>query len=223
VRVPFADHSLIPIPSSNITNTTNEIDYLFLSDIFATGCTALDYSGFEAGDTVAVFGAGPVGLLSTYSAILRGASAVYVVDSIPQRLQLVESIGAIPVSLNGTNFTAAEQILQYEPGGATRSIDCVGYKAVNRELETQSNVIILDMVAVTAMRGGMVTVGIFAAPGESDGTPLGNSTSPNIQFPIADFLYQRTYISSWTCRSEACGTALDAVCCYWKGDTEIYC
>lgn len=133
VRVPFVDHSLIPIPSSNITNTTNEIDYLFLSDIFAAGWTALGYSGFQAGDTVAVFGAGPLGLLSAYSAILRGASAVYVVDSIPQRLQLVESIGAIPVSLNGTNFTAAEQILQYEPDGVTRSVDCVCYEAVNRD------------------------------------------------------------------------------------------
>lgn len=61
-RVPFADDSLITVPlTANTTNATAEQNYVLLSDIFATGWTALDFSGFEAGDTVAVFGAGPVG------------------------------------------------------------------------------------------------------------------------------------------------------------------
>ena len=118
-------------------NTTQEVNHLFTSDIFATGWTALDFAGFETGDTVAVFGAGPVGLLSAHSALIRGASRVYVVDSVPQRLQLAESIGAIPISFNGTRG-AVEQILELEPNGVTRSVDCVGYEALTRNMRFKS-------------------------------------------------------------------------------------
>lgn len=73
--MPLADDSLIPIPFNNHTNNaTKELDYLMISDIFTTSGQALTYSGFEPGDSVAVFGAGPVGLLAAYSALLRGAS-----------------------------------------------------------------------------------------------------------------------------------------------------
>lgn len=91
----------------------------------------MSYSGFEAGDSVAVFGAGPVGLLAAYSAILRGASRVYSVDSVPMRLEKAASIGAVPISLNSSTATPVEQILQHEPNGVTRSVDCVGYEAVD--------------------------------------------------------------------------------------------
>ncbi|KAL4963500.1 glutathione-independent formaldehyde dehydrogenase [Aspergillus stella-maris] len=190
--VPFADNSLIPVPSSNTSNTGStpeQISYLFLSDIFATGWTALTYSGFETGDTVAVFGAGPVGLLSAYSAILRGASRVYVVDSVPSRLDLAESIGAIPISLNGTADAGgpAAEILRREPNGVARSVDCVGYEAVNSNLERQENTIILDMVNVTSPYGGMGTIGVFAALDRSDGTPLAGNSTGMVEFPVADF------------------------------------
>ena len=167
-------------------NTTQEVNHLFTSDIFATGWTALDFAGFETGDTVAVFGAGPVGLLSAHSALIRGASRVYVVDSVPQRLQLAESIGAIPISFYGTRG-AVEQILELEPNGVTRSVDCVGYEALDSNLEGQTNAVILDMIAVTSQRGGIGSVGVYTNPGATSGTPLGNSTTSYIQFPIVDF------------------------------------
>ncbi|KAK2059289.1 GroES-like protein [Colletotrichum caudatum] len=132
--VPYADGNLIPIPLTHETaNSTAEQDYLTVSDIFATGWAGIDYSGFRPGDSVAVFGAGPVGLLSAYSAILRGASRVYVVDHVEQRLGLAASIGAIPI-----NFVKADpvaQILAYEPNGVMRSVDCVGMEALNSHLE----------------------------------------------------------------------------------------
>lgn len=70
VRVPHADISI------NGTNSTlnSEIDYLLASDIFSTAWTGLTFAGFNPGDTVAIFGAGPVGQLAAYSAFLRGAS-----------------------------------------------------------------------------------------------------------------------------------------------------
>lgn len=109
--------SLIPIPKTK-SNGTSIIDYLFIGDIFSTAWTALQWSGFQAGDTVAVFGGGPVGLLAAYSAKIRGASRIYVVDPYPARPALAKSIGAIPISLNGS-VSAVDQILALEPLGVT--------------------------------------------------------------------------------------------------------
>ncbi|EPE32164.1 NAD(P)-binding Rossmann-fold containing protein [Glarea lozoyensis ATCC 20868] len=187
IVVPFADHSLWHIPSNGAVNTSREIDYLFTSDIFATGWSGVSYSGFVPGDSVAIFGAGPVGLLAAHSAIIRGASRVYVVDHVEQRLELAESFGAIPINFNGTNGTAVEQIMRLEPDGVTRSVDCVGYEAVNKINERQSNLIIMDMVAVTSSRGGISSVGVYTHNGATAGTPLGNTTTPNVEFPIVNF------------------------------------
>ncbi|PVH71553.1 alcohol dehydrogenase [Cadophora sp. DSE1049] len=187
VVVPFADHSLWRIPAADAGNTTKELDYLMNADMFATGWAALDFSGFEAGDTVAIFGAGPVGLLAAYSAILRGASRVYIVDHVPHRLQMAESIGAIPISLNGTAEGPVEQILRLEPDGVTRSVDCVGYEAVNSNLEPQADRVILDMVAVTSVRGGLGVVGLYNSPDSTAGTPRGDTVARSMTFPIADF------------------------------------
>lgn len=128
--------------------------------------------------------------MSAHSALIRGASRVYVVDWVPLRLAQAESIGAIPISLNGTDLSAVEQILRLEPEGVTRSVDCVGYEAVNENLELQRNKVILDMVAVTSARGGIGSVGVYLAPGSTPGTPLGN-ISDVVEFPIADFFSKR--------------------------------
>ena len=58
----------------------------------------VSWSGFEAGDKVALFGVGPVGLLTAYSAILRGPARVYSIDCVEDRLELAASIGAIPIN-----------------------------------------------------------------------------------------------------------------------------
>ncbi|KAL2817478.1 hypothetical protein BDW59DRAFT_175435 [Aspergillus cavernicola] len=173
IVVPYAEKSLIPIPANTTEET--EISYLFLSDIFATGWTAVIFSGFEAGDTVAIFGAGP-----------RCFARVYVVDSVPARLDRARSIGAIPIPLNGTGGPA-RQILDLEPNGVTRSVDCVGFEAANSTLERQENTIVVDMVNITSQRGGMGTVGVYAAPGYSEGTPLARNDAGVVEFPVADF------------------------------------
>ncbi|GKT96917.1 alcohol dehydrogenase protein [Colletotrichum tofieldiae] len=159
VRVPHADYNLIPIPNPDTLNATREIDYLFVGDIFATGWTALNFAGFKTGDTVAIFGAGPVGLLAAHSAMIRGASKVYVVDYVAERLRLAASIGAVPI-----DFTASdpvEQILALEPNGVRRSVDAVGYEAVNATLDIQTDIVIRNMVAVTGYNGGMGGVGVY--------------------------------------------------------------
>ncbi|KAI7976264.1 hypothetical protein EIK77_010737 [Talaromyces pinophilus] len=178
------DDGLIRIPLS--TNDTLINDYLMLSDIFATGWTALDYAGFEAGDTVAVFGAGPVGLLAAYSAILRGASRVYSIDYVADRLQLAESIGSTPI--NFRDVDPVQQILALEPQGVACSIDAVGYEQVNQNLTVQSDVIIQNMLAITSRGGGMGTVGVYV-PEESNspGAPRGSTVHTHANISLAQF------------------------------------
>ncbi|KAF9695722.1 hypothetical protein EKO04_006324 [Ascochyta lentis] len=171
-RVPFADDSLIPIPLNGSSNSsTAELDYLMISDIFTTGWHALSYSGFEAGDTVAVFGAGPVGIMAAYSAMLRGASRVYSIDHVPSRLDLASSIGAIPINFNTTDPVA--EILAREPAGVTRSVDCVGFEAVNATGHAANGIVVNNMVAVTASAGGMGIAGVyFPASNSTAGAPF---------------------------------------------------
>ncbi|KAF2457788.1 hypothetical protein BDY21DRAFT_302815 [Lineolata rhizophorae] len=174
------------VPSGNENASyPDPTDFLFLSDIFATGWTALDYAGFEPGDTVAVFGAGPVGLLSAYSAILRGASRVYSIDHVESRLQMAASIGAIPINFVETD--PVQEILRLEPSGVRRAVDCVGFEAVNADLELQENIIVHQMVAVTGFRGGVGQVGVWDSAGNTTGTPYAATLSPNITFPMSDF------------------------------------
>ncbi|RYP66890.1 hypothetical protein DL771_007547 [Monosporascus sp. 5C6A] len=152
IRAPFADNGLIPIPPLKTTNSTTDEaisladDYVMLSDIFPTGWTALDYAGFRAGDSVALFGAGPVGLMAAYSAIIRGASTVYSVDYVPERLRLAESLGAVPINFREAD--PVEQILERKPSGVVRSVDAVGYEQFDRNLTVAPATIIHNMLAV---------------------------------------------------------------------------
>ncbi len=58
-----------------------------LADIFPTGYHGAEVAEVKPGETVAIFGAGPVGLMAAYSCLLRGAAQVYIVDRVPERLQ----------------------------------------------------------------------------------------------------------------------------------------
>ncbi|KAK5674520.1 hypothetical protein LTS10_012716 [Elasticomyces elasticus] len=194
LRVPFADEGLIPVPSFNYTDTTTnqtlslENDYVMLSDILATGWAALDFAGFQPGDTIAVFGSGPVGLMAAYAAILRGASRVYSVDYVAEHLSLAKSIGAIPI--NFVEADPVDQIMALEPNGVTRSVDCVGYEQVNRNLTVQPDVITNNMMAVTSTGGGMGTVGVYDRPASnSTVAPRAGTIRDPVPFSLADFFF----------------------------------
>src|SRR5699024_7961719 len=122
LRVPFADYNCVPLPAG----TEHEQDFALLADIFPTGYHATELAGVLPGETVAVYGAGPVGLMATYSAFLRGASRVFVVDKVAHRLQLATQIGAEPI-----NFDDGDPVDQISDAlgdyGTDRGIDAVGY------------------------------------------------------------------------------------------------
>ena len=71
---------------------------MMLADIFPTSYYSTELAYVSVGKAVAVFGAGPVGLLAAYSAILKGAAEIYVVDNSEKKLLRAESIGAIPIN-----------------------------------------------------------------------------------------------------------------------------
>jgi len=193
VRIPFADEGLIPIPapqSSSSGNTTSSLanDYLMLSDIFATGWEALNFAGFKAGDTVAIFGAGPVGLMALHAAKIRGASRIYSVDYVPERLALAKQQGATPINFRDSD--PVEQIMALEPNGVTRSIDAVGYEQVNRNLTVQADVITRNMVAVTSTGGGMGTVGVYSMrAADSAVAPRASEVQDTMNFSLSDFFF----------------------------------
>lgn len=169
-RIPFADSSCFQLP----TGTEKELEYIFLADIFPTAWYAVDSSGFQPGNSVAVFGAGPVGLLCAYSALLRGASKVYSIDYVYARLEKAASIGAIPV--NFTECDPVEHILAHEPRGVRRSCDCVGFESLNNKLEREPGAVVRNCINVTEAGGGIGLIGVYppSSGGPTPGTPLSN-------------------------------------------------
>lgn len=126
-------------------------------------------SGFQPGESVAVFGGGPVGLMAAYSAVLRGASRVFVVDRVKERLDAAAKIGAIPVSFE--EFEPVEKIMELNDGMVDRSVDAVGYQAVSKGGSTEvPNIVLENMIKVTRACGGLGIPGLYVPtdPGAPD-------------------------------------------------------
>lgn len=153
---------------------------------FLTPFPSLDFAGFYPGETVAIFGAGPVGLASAYSAVLRGASRVYSIDHVASRLEKAASIGAIPI--NFMESDPVDQILASEPDGVVRTVDAVGYEAINSNGEHQENVVINQMIRLTMTAGGMGGLGVFGTAHQNNSvTAWGALAKPNITFDMGMF------------------------------------
>ena len=193
VRVPFADDTLYPVPKTadGTWNTSLELDYVMTSDIFATGWEGLTWSGFQPGESVAVFGAGPVGQMAAYSAILRGASRVYVVDRIESRLRLAESIGAIPINYN-TSGDAVQQIFAHEPNGVARAVDAVGFESRAANGSYEEDLVLRQAVQVTQVFGGVGGVGIYEVRSNSTGRPRSAEVQSNLPLDTSSLFLKGT-------------------------------
>lgn len=116
-----------------------------------------------------MFGAGPVGLMAAYSAVLKGASRVYVVDRVPERLASAKKIGCIPVDFSQGD--AVDQIIKQNGGMVDRAVDCVGYQAVNQGgQKEQPNIVLENIIRVTRPTGGLGIPGLYVPsdPGAPD-------------------------------------------------------
>ena len=122
VRVPFADYLCERVPAEMSDN-----DAIFLGDILSTGYVCAENGGIRPGDAVAVFGAGPVGLLAMQSAQLFGPARLFAVDRVDYRLKLAEAFGAQPVNLERGD--PAEQLRALTGGrGPDVVLECVGHE-----------------------------------------------------------------------------------------------
>jgi threonine dehydrogenase-like Zn-dependent dehydrogenase len=123
VRVPFSDVGPIVIPEG-----IDDEKVLFLSDILPTGWMAAENADIEPGDTVAVWGCGPVGLFAVQSAFLMGAERVIAIDHFPRRLELAKKFGA--ETINFEDSAVYDALMEMTGGiGPDAVIDSVGLEA----------------------------------------------------------------------------------------------
>ena len=165
LRVPWADFNLLELPAG----TENETDFTMLSDIFPTGYHGTELAGVEPGRTVAIFGAGPVGLMAALSARLRGASQIFVVDYQADRLALAAKLGATPVDLSSTDAT--ETIMDATDGfGVDCGVEAVGYQAHDPSGQEHPGLVLDALVQVVRATGKIGVVGVYEPSDEGAAT-----------------------------------------------------
>jgi glutathione-independent formaldehyde dehydrogenase len=166
LRVPFADFNCLELPEGD----EHEADFAMLSDIFPTGYHGAEIAEVGPGETVAVFGAGPVGIMAAYSCLIRGAAVVYVVDRVKERLEKAEQIGAVPIDFSKGD--PAEQIKEMRHGdGVMKGIDAVGYQAVGSEGDDeQPNAVLEGLIELVNPTGKLGVPGLYVPsdPGAKD-------------------------------------------------------
>ncbi|GAA2754600.1 glutathione-independent formaldehyde dehydrogenase [Amnibacterium kyonggiense] len=157
LRVPFADFNALVLPGDA---EEKQRDYTMLSDILPTGYHGTELAQVRTGDSVVVYGAGPVGLMAALSAQIRGAAEVFVIDHQPDRLRLAERVGAIPI--DDSNGDAVQQVLDATGGqGADKGVEAVGYQAHDHTGEERPGITINSLIQAVRPTGRIGVVGVF--------------------------------------------------------------
>ena len=168
VRVPYADISPRIVPE----NLTDE-QVLFLTDIFPTGWSAIDWAQMKGGEVVAIFGSGPVGLMAQKAAWLHGASRVIAIDPVNYRLEKAKLVNKVD-TLNPNEVDVVEAIRAMTGGrGADVCVDAVGFEPERNFLDKikatvnfeKGSMKVLDMCFKAVRRMGTVSiVGVYGSP-----------------------------------------------------------
>jgi glutathione-independent formaldehyde dehydrogenase len=157
LRVPWADWNALVLPDDA---REKQADYVMLSDILPTGYHGTELAQVGTGDSVVIWGAGPVGLMAALSAQLRGADQVLVVDQQPDRLRLAEKIGATPVDDSAGD--AVQQVLDATRGeGADKGVEAVGYQAHDHHGQESPGLTINSLIQAVRPTGRIGVVGVF--------------------------------------------------------------
>jgi len=168
LRIPYADVGPIVVPDG----LTDE-QVLFLSDIFPTGYMAAENCDIKQGQTVAVFGCGPVGLFAIKSAFLLGAERVIAIDTVPERLALAQQSGA--ETLDYADEDLQQRILDMTNGlGPDAVIEAVGLEShgaggvmetLQTKLSATERPYALNQAILACRPGGTVSLpGVFVGP-----------------------------------------------------------
>ncbi|MGH7908212.1 MAG: glutathione-independent formaldehyde dehydrogenase [Candidatus Binataceae bacterium] len=197
LRVPFADFNCLKLPADA---EEKEKDYVMLADIFPTGYHATELAGVSPGDSVVIYGAGPVGLMAAYSARMRGATDVMVVDRHPDRLRLAEKIGAIPI--DDSKNSPVDQVMKNTRGeGADKGCECVGYQAHDTQGHEHPNMTLNNLVKSVRPTGAIGVVGVFVPQDPKASNEL--SKQGQIAFDIGLFFNKGLRMGSGQCNVKA--------------------
>jgi S-(hydroxymethyl)glutathione dehydrogenase/alcohol dehydrogenase len=182
VRVPYADVGPRLVPD----NLTDE-QVLFLTDICPTGYAAIEWANLKGGETVAVFGAGPVGIMALKAARLRGAKTVISVDREEYRLAKAKELTGAEI-FNFEKVDAVEAIRSLTGGrGADVVVDAVGMEAHRSTLKKVTGALTgeagstaaLELCLSAVRRGGIVSIlGVY---GSNYGFPVGQMFDKGIE------------------------------------------
>jgi len=199
VRVPYADVAPVKIP-----NGLTDEQVLFLGDIFPTGWQAAANCDIEPTDTVAVWGAGPVGQFCIRSALMMGAKQVVCIDNVPERLQMAAAGGAI--TINFDDESVLDRLSELTGGkGPEKCIDAVGmeahaarsldslYDAAKQALmmETDRPHVLREMIYVCRPAGTLSIPGVYG--GLLDKIPFGAAMNKGLTFRMG-----QTHVNRWT-------------------------
>ncbi|MFP5350093.1 MAG: zinc-dependent alcohol dehydrogenase [Gammaproteobacteria bacterium] len=199
VRVPYAD--VTPV---KIENGFTDEQVLFLGDVFPTGWQAAVQCDIEPTDTVAIWGAGPVGQFAIRSAILLGAKQVICIDNLEDRLSMARAGGAITINFDSDSVIERLQELTHGKGPekcidavgleahATRSIDSL-YDRVKQAmfLESDRPHVLREMMYVCRPAGILSVPGVYG--GLVDKIPLGAMMNKGLQLRTG-----QTHVNRWT-------------------------
>lgn len=199
IRVPFADVTPVKIPDG----LTDE-QVLFLGDIFPTGWQAAVQCDIQPDDTVAVWGAGPVGQFAMRSALLLGAKQVIAIDRVPERLSMAKAGGAIPINFEDESVLDRLQELTHGKGPekcidsvgmeahATRSLDSMVDRAKQSVmLENDRPHVLREMIYVCRPAGTLSIPGVYS--GLVDKIPFGALMNKGLTVRTG-----QTHVNRWT-------------------------
>lgn len=199
VRVPYADVAPVKIPDG-----LSDEQVLFLGDIFPTGWQAAVQCDIQPTDTVAVWGAGPVGQFCVKSAIMLGAKQVICIDDVPERLAMAEKNGAKAINFDKENVI--EALNHHTAGkGPEKCIDAVGMEAHSSSMfaETMDKVkqttklesdrphVLREMMEACRPAGILSIPGVYA--GMSDKIPFGMVMNKGLTIRTG-----QTHVNRWT-------------------------
>jgi threonine dehydrogenase-like Zn-dependent dehydrogenase len=199
VRVPFADVTPVVIPEG----LTDE-QVLFLGDILPTGWQAAAQCDIQPTDTVAIWGAGPVGQFAIRSAVLLGAEQVVCIDNVPERLAMAQAGGAVTIDFD--NESVIERLQELTRGkGPDKCIDAVGmeshvtrsfdglYDRVKQAVmaETDRPHVLREMMYVCRPAGVLSIPGVYG--GLVDKLPFGAAMNKGLTFRMG-----QTHVNRWT-------------------------
>ena len=172
VRVPMADVAPMKVPED-----IDDDHALFLSDILPTGWQAADYCDLKGGETIAIWGAGPVGLFAIKSAQIMGAERIIAIETVPERIALARLAGATDI-IDLKKEDVLGRIKEITNGqGPDAVIDCVGMEAtaghgmlgvigaVQEKLTSSQRPYALEQAVQAVRPSGIVSVpGVYAGP-----------------------------------------------------------